>query len=42
MSEEISLNVETLQTFVAVVHPFILYPITVEQTLALSSEDLTS
>jgi hypothetical protein len=38
MSEELSLNVETLQTFVAVAHPFVLYPIQLEPLLALPSE----
>lgn len=38
MSEELSLNVETLQAFVAIAHPFVLYPIEVEHSLALPSE----
>jgi hypothetical protein len=38
MSEEVSLNVETLQAFVAIAHPFVLYPIAVEPSLALPSE----
>lgn len=38
MSEEVSLNVETLQPFVAIAHPFVVYPIEVEHTLALPSE----
>ena len=38
MSEELSLNVETLQTFVAIAHPFVLYPIEVANTFALPEE----
>lgn len=38
MSEELSLNVETLQAFVALAHPFVLYPVQVEHTLALPGE----
>jgi len=38
MSEEISLNVETFQTFVTVAHPFVVYPIEVQQSLALPVE----
>lgn len=38
MSEEISLNVETLLPFVTVAHPFVLYPIELGSTLALPTE----
>jgi hypothetical protein len=38
MSEELSLNVETLQPFVAIAHPFVVYPIEVEHTVAIPEE----
>ncbi len=38
MSEEISLNVETLLAFVTLAHPFVLYPIELGSTLALPSD----
>jgi hypothetical protein len=36
-SAEFNLNVEILSAFVAIVHPFVLYPIELDSTLALPS-----